>query len=40
VRDAALDRLDPFVAEIGSAAWDGHWCSPTASWSGLCRRLM
>jgi selenocysteine lyase/cysteine desulfurase len=23
VRDAALDRLDPFVAEIGSAAWDG-----------------
>jgi selenocysteine lyase/cysteine desulfurase len=24
VRDAALDRLDPFVAEIGSAAWDGH----------------
>jgi len=24
VRDAALDRLDPFVAEIGSAAWDGR----------------
>ena len=24
VREAALDRLDPFVAEIGSAAWDGH----------------
>jgi selenocysteine lyase/cysteine desulfurase len=24
VRPAALDRLDPFVAEIGSAAWDGH----------------
>ena len=24
VRDAALDRLDPFVAEIGSAAWDGQ----------------
>jgi selenocysteine lyase/cysteine desulfurase len=24
VRNAALDRLDPFVAEIGSAAWDGH----------------
>ncbi len=24
VRDAALERLDPFVAEIGSAAWDGH----------------
>ena len=23
VRDAALDRLDPLVAEIGSAAWDG-----------------
>ncbi len=21
---AALDRLDPFVAEIGSATWDGH----------------
>jgi selenocysteine lyase/cysteine desulfurase len=24
VREAALDRLDPFVAEIGSASWDGH----------------
>ena len=24
VRAAALDRLDPFVAEIGSATWDGH----------------
>jgi selenocysteine lyase/cysteine desulfurase len=24
VRDAALDRLDPFVAEIGSATWDGR----------------
>jgi selenocysteine lyase/cysteine desulfurase len=24
VRTAALDKLDPFVAEIGSAAWDGH----------------
>ena len=24
VRNAALDRLDPFVAEIGSATWDGH----------------
>jgi selenocysteine lyase/cysteine desulfurase len=24
VRTAALDRLDPFVAEIGSATWDGH----------------
>jgi selenocysteine lyase/cysteine desulfurase len=24
VRPAALDRLDPFVAEIGSATWDGH----------------
>ncbi len=24
VRTAALDRLDPFVAEIESAAWDGH----------------
>jgi selenocysteine lyase/cysteine desulfurase len=23
VRDGALDRLDPFVAEIGSASWDG-----------------
>ncbi len=23
VRNAALDRLDPFVAEIGSADWDG-----------------
>ncbi len=24
VREAALDRLDPFVAEIGSAEWDGQ----------------
>jgi selenocysteine lyase/cysteine desulfurase len=24
VRTAALDRLDPFVAEIGAATWDGH----------------
>jgi selenocysteine lyase/cysteine desulfurase len=24
VRTAELDRLDPFVAEIGSATWDGH----------------
>jgi len=24
VREAVLDRLDPFVAEIGSAAWDGQ----------------
>jgi selenocysteine lyase/cysteine desulfurase len=24
VRTAALDRLDSFVAEIGSATWDGH----------------
>ena len=24
VRAAALERLDPFVAEIGSATWDGH----------------
>jgi selenocysteine lyase/cysteine desulfurase len=24
VRAAALDRLDPFVAEIGSATWDGR----------------
>lgn len=24
VRTAVLDRLDPFVAEIGSARWDGH----------------
>ena len=23
VRDTALERLDPFVAEIGSATWDG-----------------
>jgi selenocysteine lyase/cysteine desulfurase len=23
VRDSALDRLDPFVAEVGSAEWDG-----------------
>jgi selenocysteine lyase/cysteine desulfurase len=24
VRTAVLDRLNPFVAEIGSATWDGH----------------
>jgi selenocysteine lyase/cysteine desulfurase len=24
VRSEALDRLDPYVAEIGSATWDGH----------------
>jgi selenocysteine lyase/cysteine desulfurase len=24
VRTAALERLDPFVAEIGAATWDGH----------------
>jgi selenocysteine lyase/cysteine desulfurase len=24
VRTAALEKLDPFVAEIGSASWDGH----------------
>jgi selenocysteine lyase/cysteine desulfurase len=24
VRTAALEQLDPFVAEIGSATWDGH----------------
>jgi selenocysteine lyase/cysteine desulfurase len=24
VRTAVLDRLDPFVVEIGSATWDGH----------------
>jgi selenocysteine lyase/cysteine desulfurase len=24
VRTAALDKLDPFVVEIGSATWDGH----------------
>jgi len=24
VRTAVLDQLDPFVAEIGSAEWDGH----------------
>src|SRR5262249_60811100 len=24
VRTAALQKLDPFVAEIGSATWDGH----------------
>jgi selenocysteine lyase/cysteine desulfurase len=24
VRTEVLDRLDPFVAEIGSATWDGH----------------
>ena len=39
VRDAVLDRLDPFVAEIGSAAWDGQhgftWApGSAASWPG------
>ena len=24
VRTATLEKLDPFVAEIGSATWDGH----------------
>jgi selenocysteine lyase/cysteine desulfurase len=24
VRSSALERLDPFVAEIGAATWDGH----------------
>ena len=36
VRTAALDRLDPFVAEIGSAAWDGH---RSFTWAAGARRL-
>jgi selenocysteine lyase/cysteine desulfurase len=36
VRDAALDRLDPFVAEIGSAAWDG---SQGSTWAPGAQRF-
>ena len=36
VRTAVLDRLDPFVAEIGSAAWDGH---QGFTWAAGARRL-
>lgn len=36
VRAAALDRLDPFVAEIGSATWDGH---EGFSWAPGARRF-
>jgi len=36
LRDAALDRLDPFVAEIGSAAWDGR---PGFRWAPGARRF-
>ncbi len=36
VRTAALDRLDPFVAEIGSAAWDG---SHGFTWAPGARRF-
>jgi selenocysteine lyase/cysteine desulfurase len=36
VRTAVLDRLDPFVAEIGSAAWDGH---RSFTWAAGARRL-
>lgn len=34
VRTAALDRLDPFVAEIGSATWDGNQGFTWASGAG------
>lgn len=36
VRTAALERLDPFVAEIGSATWDGH---QGFTWADGARRL-
>src|SRR5580698_9571634 len=36
VRDAALDRLDPFVAEIRSATWDG---GRGFTWAGGARRF-
>jgi selenocysteine lyase/cysteine desulfurase len=36
VRTAALDQLDPFVAEIGSATWDGH---QSFTWAPAARRF-
>lgn len=36
VREAALDRLDPYVAEIGSATWDGN---RSFSWAEGARRF-
>jgi selenocysteine lyase/cysteine desulfurase len=36
VRTAALERLDPFVAEIGSATWDGH---QSFTWADGARRF-
>jgi len=36
VRGAALDRLDPFVAEIGSATWDGR---DSFTWAPGARRF-
>ena len=36
VRTAAVERLDPFVAEIGSATWDG---GSGFSWAGGARRF-
>jgi selenocysteine lyase/cysteine desulfurase len=36
VRDTALERLDPFVAEIGSATWDG---GRGFSWADGARRF-
>jgi selenocysteine lyase/cysteine desulfurase len=36
VRETALDRLDPFVAEIGSASWDGQ---RGFSWASGARRF-
>jgi selenocysteine lyase/cysteine desulfurase len=36
VRTGALDRLDPFVAEIGSAIWDGRG---SFTWAAGARRF-
>lgn len=36
VRTAALEKLDPFVAEIGSATWDGH---QGFTWAAGARRF-
>lgn len=36
VRTAALEKLDPFVAEIGSATWDGH---QDFTWADGARRF-
>ena len=36
VRESALDRLDPFVAEVGSATWDG---ARSFTWADGARRF-